>query len=81
MEEEDWKDWEYKFGAWKRAYNFGEIPIDIDVHFIKVNEQKIQKVAAALKKLSTLHLVGTHALQKEFENGRVVQEYIRVGVV
>lgn len=73
LEEETW---EYKFQARKNEYDFEGTPVDLDVHFITVDEERVAKVSAVLNQLSKVHLIGKNAIHKDVHEGEVVNEYI-----
>jgi len=70
------KDLEYRFEARKWNFNFEGKPVDLDVHFKEIDEQKIKSVSSALKKLNEIAQIGQKAIQANFEEGEVVKEYI-----
>lgn len=66
----------YIYEVRKRKYNFEGVPIDLDVHFNTVNREQVLEVSSALNDLQKIHATCKKAIQKDFEGGKVVPEYI-----
>lgn len=77
LDKNNWKDWDYRFETRLRKYNFNGLPIDLDVHFKKVDNQKILKVSSALNELGKIHEIGATAIQKDYQKGQVVKDYLK----
>lgn len=76
LQEINWKNFDYKFEAWKWKYNFEGVPIDLNVHFKNEDKERISIVASILNDLKKIHTICKNAILKDFEEGVVVQEYI-----
>ena len=71
------EDWEHEFFLNKWGYNFNEMPIDLDVNFEMLpDEDSITKLSVLLNQLNIIHEIGKNILQKDFEEGQEVKNYL-----
>ena len=68
--------WEYKYEASLWAYAFGELSIDIDVHFKELNAVNIDKVSWALNDIKKINEMGRVAYSTDFHNDGSTSAYI-----
>lgn len=51
-------------------------PIDLDIHLTQLDDASIALVRQALSNLEQIYQIGQSAIQKDFEEGEVVTDYI-----
>lgn len=69
-------DWEYKYNSCLRGYKFNGNPVDLDVNFIEVTEDNINKVSNALSSLKKLNKIGIESFTHDFEEAGETKSYI-----
>lgn len=69
---------DYSWAGRIREYEFDKYLIDLDVHFKEdIGNDTLIQASKALENLELIHFSGKNALQNNFGNGGVVDEYIK----
>ena len=58
------------------GYLLQGLPIDLDIHLNKVNDQAIELISQVLSDLEQIYQIGQSSIQEDFEEGDVVKDYI-----
>ena len=70
-------NWEYKHEAYLKAYAFGEIIIDVGVHFKELSDNYVDKVRQALSNIQKINEIATSAYVSDYHNGGEAGSYIQ----
>ena len=70
-------DWEYKYNSHLFGREINGNLVDLDVNFIEVTEENIEKVSNALNDLKKLKEIGIESLMRDYEEAGETQYYIK----
>ena len=67
----------YKYGSHLWGYQYNGNIVDLDVNFVEVTEENVQKVSKALNDLQEINKIGIESLMRDFEEAGEAEYYIR----